>query len=76
MAHFGSYSSACSKEAQKCFCESPSCRGIIGVSGGTMIDLDGSRITPKQRIKIAELDAKMKSSQEFEDLAVSIQWLM
>ncbi|KAI1292232.1 Histone-lysine N-methyltransferase SETD2 [Halotydeus destructor] len=59
------------KEAQKCFCGSPSCRGYIGAQKASTIDIDGSRFTPKMRTKIAELDQKLKSNkEEFEDMAL------
>lgn len=65
------------KEAQKCYCESTECRGYIGASKSSTIDLDGSRITPKQRIKIAEIDQKLKAAKdEFEDIAVSLSLIM
>ena len=61
------------KEAQKCYCMTPSCRGTIGASDVSRITIDGSRLTQEEIEDVAEYDRILRENRdEFEDLAVSI----
>lgn len=60
------------KEAQKCYCGTASCRGFIGATEESTIDLDGSKMSSKQRSRIASIDAKLRA-REFEDVALEAE---
>lgn len=63
------------KEAQKCYCETPSCKGTIGASDVSRISVDGSRLSTEEISKVAKFDRLLKDNKdEFEDLAVSIHF--
>ncbi|XP_074601391.1 SET domain containing 2 [Brevipalpus obovatus] len=57
------------KKAQKCFCESPQCRGYIGSTEVTTIDIDGSSLPSKSRVQDKENDERAIED-EFEDLGL------
>ena len=58
------------KKAQKCYCEAPCCRGFIGSTNDTDINIDGSLITPKQRSLEKTGEEEKSLEEEFEDLGL------
>lgn len=61
------------KKAQLCYCETPSCQGVIGGAGTSKIAIDGTRFTAEELEDIKEYDEILEQDKDaFEDLAVSI----